>query len=146
VSYDVIFIPRTADQPWEQAIEAAEDAEDAGPRLADPAWRAIVAAARGLLGEVADDSDRDVRELEHLDSGLELSAWTREASLSLPFTHTGEAARRYLGALFELAAVVARESGLQGYDLQTDRPLAEVGDYFDDALDLYTHTAEGNVE
>jgi hypothetical protein len=146
VSYDLIFIPRAAGQSWDEAIEASEDAADTGPRLADAPWRNIVAAAGRLFGEVTDDSGKDVRELEHPESGLDLTAWTDEASIGLPYQHTGEAARSYLKAMFDLAAVVAKESGLHGYDLQIDRPLDESDDYFDEVLEIYTNTSEGNVD
>jgi hypothetical protein len=146
VSYDLIFIPRAAGQSWDDAIEASEDAEDAGPRLADGPWRNIVAAAQRLFGEVNDDSGKDVRELEHPPSGLDLSAWTDEASVGLPYEHTGETARRYLAAMFELAKLVAKETGLQGYDLQIDRPLEESNDYFEDVVEIYTSASEGNID
>ena len=87
-----------------------------------------------------------MRELEHAPSGLDLSAWTDEASLGMPFEHTGETARSYLVAMFELAGVVTKETGLQGYDLQIDRPLDESDDYFEDVVEIYTNTSEGNVD
>ncbi|MEH0981393.1 hypothetical protein [Micromonospora sp. CPCC 205556] len=52
MSYDLIFVPRSDDLSWDDALEAAEEA-DSDERPSGEAWARLVAAARQVLGEVS---------------------------------------------------------------------------------------------
>src|SRR6266536_1394621 len=71
MSYDLTFLPKPADQSWEEAL-AAVGSEPAD--LPDPeVWERLVAGARQLLGEVDTFADHDHFELVHLPTGIQLS-------------------------------------------------------------------------
>ncbi|MEV1078329.1 hypothetical protein AB0I98_08755 [Streptomyces sp. NPDC050211] len=103
-------------------------AEDSGPIPAQflEAWDRIVPQARILLGEVdITEYEQESRDLSHSDTGIGLSVFGDEVSLTVPYWHAGDRAAVVLGKVFALSAIVEKETGLTAYDPQVERPLAE---------------------
>jgi hypothetical protein len=126
VSYDLTFVPRLPAQPWDEALEAAEEV---GAATADPAaWTAILAAARLLLGDVDVERDDDSFELVHEPTGIQASYDGAAAAISVPYRYTGPDARAVVAQIYALGRAVEDATGLSGYDHQLDGALAEVAD------------------
>lgn len=131
MSYDLTFLPKAADQSWDEALDAAEQRVVASTQSGAPSagydrevWARLVAAAREELGEVEVFEGDDSAEVSH-DSGIQLSLYSHEAAITVPYWYEGEEADAVMARVFRLAAVVERETGLQGYDPQAGLPLAE---------------------
>lgn len=129
VSYDIYFLSRRDGQSWDEVLEAMEDAaehsEPIPSRLLE-AWDRIVPQARMLLGEVdITEYEQESRDLSHSATGIDLSVFGDEVSITVPYWHTGDDAAVVFGKLFALSAVVEKETGLTAYDPQIERPLAE---------------------
>ena len=118
MSYDLAFVPRAPGQDWEDALAAAgRDAAAGAPDAA--VFDRLVTAAREILGEVAVAPGS----LGDEESGVRLGLSGGRAVITVPFGHTGSAAREALGKAYRLGAAVERETGLAGYDPQLDRGL-----------------------
>jgi hypothetical protein len=129
VSYDIYFLSRRDGQSWDDALEAMEDAaEESKPipaRLLE-AWDRIVPQARTLLGDVEiTEYGQESRDLNHSDTGIDLSVFGDEVSITVPYWHAGNDAAIVLDKVFALAAIVEKETGLTAYDPQVERPLRE---------------------
>ncbi|MER7539554.1 hypothetical protein ABTX77_32950 [Streptomyces sp. NPDC097704] len=129
MSYDIYFLARDEGQSWDDVLEAAEArAGDNVPIPADllEAWQRIVPQARGLLGDVnITEYEQESRDLSHSDTGIDLSVFGDEVSITVPYWHTGDRAATVLGKLFALSALVEKETGLTAYDPQVEMALAE---------------------
>jgi hypothetical protein len=124
MSYDLIFLPKTDDQSWEEVMDAAEEAESNGapdPRV----WRVILDGARAVLGEVDVFEGEDNYELTHLPTGIQVSLFSTEAGISVPYHFTGEDARAVLRLIYQVGRIVEAATGWSGYDPQADLPIAE---------------------
>ncbi|MFI8069487.1 hypothetical protein ACIF85_11985 [Streptomyces sp. NPDC086033] len=129
MSYDIYFLCRRDGPSWDDVLEAMEDAaEDSEPipaRLLE-AWDRIVPQARGLLGDVEiTEYEQESRDLNHTDTGIGLSVFGDEVSITVPYWHTGNEAAVVLDKVFALAAIVENETNLTAYDPQVERPLSE---------------------
>ncbi|MFI1293095.1 hypothetical protein ACH4VM_32415 [Streptomyces sp. NPDC020792] len=129
MSYDIYFLSRRDGQSWDDALEAMEDAaEESEPipaRLLE-AWDRIVPQARSLLGEVEiTEYGQESRDLSHSGTGIDLSVFGDEVSITVPYWHAGDDAAVVLDQVFALAAIVGSETGLTAYDPQVERPLPE---------------------
>ncbi|WMX46562.1 hypothetical protein RGF97_19385 [Streptomyces roseicoloratus] len=128
MSYDIYFLARDEGQSWDDALKAAE--ARAGHNVPIPAdlleaWQRIVPQARGLLGEVTiTEYEQESRDLSHYGTGIDLSVFGDEVSITVPYWHTGDRAATVLGKLFALSAVVEKETGLTAFDPQAEMPLA----------------------
>ncbi|MFE0356350.1 hypothetical protein ACFW2I_22960 [Streptomyces nigra] len=102
MSYDVYFLSRCERQSWDEVLEAMEDAAEHSkpiPARLLEAWERIVPQARLLLGEVnITEYKQESRYLNRSGTGLDLS----------------------------VSVTSEKETGLTTYDLQTERPLAEI--------------------
>ena len=58
-------------------------------------------------------------------TGIDLSAFGDEVSITVPYWHNGDGAARVLVKLFTLCAPVQKETGLTAYDPQVEMPLAD---------------------
>ncbi|MGX1476114.1 UNVERIFIED_CONTAM: hypothetical protein RKD50_004922 [Streptomyces canus] len=129
MSYDIYFLCRRDGQSWDEVLEAMEDAaEDSEPipaRLLE-AWDRIVPQARGLLGDVEiTEYEQESRDLNHTGTGIGLSVFGDEVSITVPYWHAGNEAAVVLDKVFALAAIVENETKLTAYDPQVERPLRE---------------------
>jgi hypothetical protein len=128
VSYDIYFVNRSEQQSWEEALEALEDVEDEASLSAEmlDAWDRIVPQTRVIFGDLSVFEGGDSLELTHSSSGLQLSIYGNEISITIPYWHTGDGASSVLALAYKLAAVIENETGLQGYDPQVGTPLSEL--------------------
>ena len=125
VSYDLRFLRRLPGESWKEAFEANEDPARAGGRPADEVWSRILARATELLGEVEVFDAAQHRELTHDPTGIQLLCWSDYAAISVPYWYTGAEATAVMQRVYDLARAVEQETGLEGYDPQLDRPLAD---------------------
>ncbi|MBV1851788.1 hypothetical protein [Catellatospora tritici] len=136
MSYDLTIIPRDPGQDWDDALEAAELADDEELADADPAvWARITARVRELLPDAVDHGD----ELDDEATGIQVECWGAEAAVSAPYWHTGATAERVMALMYQAAAILAEETGLQAYDPQLGE--AVDGQHLAAATALYAATA-----
>ncbi|WP_055587789.1 hypothetical protein [Peterkaempfera griseoplana] len=134
MSYDIYFVKRREGQSWAEALEALEiddeapyeDTNQPVPLVLIDAWDRIVPQARALLGEVDLFEDGESCELSHAGTGIQLSVFQDEVSITVPYWHSGDDAARVLDQVYALGAVVERETGMDGYDPQAEAPLSEL--------------------
>lgn len=129
MSYDIYFLNRRDGQSWDEVLEAmegaAEDSEPIPTHLLE-AWDRIVPQARTLLGGVEiTEYEQESRDLSHSGTGIDLSVFGDEVSITVPYWHAGDDAAVVLVQVSALAAIVEKETGLTAYDPQTERPLME---------------------
>ncbi|MFI1707472.1 hypothetical protein [Streptomyces griseoruber] len=130
MSYDIHFLRRRDGQSWDEVLEAMEDAAAEGGEAMSvrvlEAWDRTVPQARTLLGAVEITADgQESRELSDSGTGIDLSVFGDEVSISVPYWHAGDDAAAVVGKVLALAAVVEKETGLTAYDPQVERPLME---------------------
>ncbi|MCI4063672.1 hypothetical protein MRQ36_14185 [Micromonospora sp. R77] len=124
MSYDLIFVPRRDDQSWDDALEAAEEA-DSDERPSGEAWARLVAAARQVLGEVSVFEGAHNYELTHEPTGIQISYYPEEAAVTVPYWYRGEGARAVVTAMYQLGDAVQAVTGLPGYDPQLELSLSD---------------------
>ncbi|MFC9614378.1 hypothetical protein [Streptomyces sp. NPDC056938] len=116
MSYDIHFLSRDEGQSWDDVLDAADGAaQDSEPIPAEllEAWQRIVPQASALLGDVnITEYKQESRDLSHSDTGIDLSVFGDEVSITVPYWHNGDGAARVLAKLFTLCAVVEKETGL----------------------------------
>ncbi|MGW8887366.1 hypothetical protein [Streptomyces sp. NPDC055749] len=99
------------------------------------AWQRIVPQARTLLGDVdITEYEQESRDLSHSGTGIDLSVFGDEVSITVPYWHAGEAASAALGKVFALSAIVEKETGLTAYDPQMELPVADMAPQHSTAL------------
>lgn len=131
VSYDIYFLNLRPGQSWDEALEELEARnEDVVEGLVTPelvqSWDRIVPQARELLGEIDLFENGETCELSHKATGIQASVFLDEVAITVPYWHTGDQARRVFGMLYALAAIIERETGMQGYDPQVELPVSEL--------------------
>jgi hypothetical protein len=125
MSYDLTFLPKSADQSWEEAMaaEAAADDDDAVPSA--EVWARLLAAGREVLGEVSVYEGDGSYELDHEATGIELSYYAGEAAITVPYWYRGDDARRVVELIYRLGAAVEGATGLTGFDPQVELGIAD---------------------
>lgn len=107
-----------------QVLEAAQDVvRDEPPDRR--VWERIVLAARDILGEASIRETQTHVELDHGQTGIQLSGSAAEAGITVPYWYTGADAEAVLAKIYTLGRVVESATGFQGFDPQLDLPLAE---------------------
>jgi len=117
MSYDLLFARVAEGQTWADFL-AAESETDESP-LDPQTWRRIVTRVREILPG-ATESDG---ELDDEQTAIQLCCQADAAQLHVPYWYAGEAARRVVTLMYRIAAVVAEETGLTGYDPQVEAPV-----------------------
>ncbi|NYF56339.1 hypothetical protein [Micromonospora purpureochromogenes] len=123
----MIFVPKSDDQSWEAALEAAEEAaeEDDNDDLpSGEVWARLLAAARQVLGEVSVFEGAYNYELTHESTGIQLSYYSREAGITVPYWYRAEGAKAIVKSVYQLGEVVEEVTGLPGFGPQPDLPLS----------------------
>lgn len=142
MSYDLIFLRRGPGQSWEEALDGleADGEEDSDEALAvDPeVWRVVVEGVRRVHPAVIEVGD----ELLDEEASIQIQCWAREASISVPYWFTGEAARVVVLRMYAYAAVVESATGLEGYDPQLGLAIADAAARVDDAVRAFDQVAE----
>lgn len=129
MSYDIYFVRREPGQSWESAVEALEGAEDSDSTDADiAAWDRLIPLVRGLFGDVDVFENPPSWAISHTSTGLEVSLFEGQWAVTVPYWTNGEDAAATMRSMYDVAEIVARETGLDGYDPQIGQPIAEVID------------------
>jgi hypothetical protein len=140
MSYDLIFLPKAADQSWEEALAAVEG-DDGSVGASVEGWRGLLSAVRFLLGEVTVAEGPGHYDLTHEPSGMRVSWFPQGAGISAPVGSRGEDARAVVAQLYQLGEVVAGETGLPGFDPQLGLPLVEAATVPDLAVEYLEKSA-----
>lgn len=128
MSYDILFLAKTPDETWQNAMEEIESR----PYRVDPeAWRRIVTSAREILGEIDVDADEGEYWLIDEASGIGVHVSEYETSATVPYLYSGAEARNVLERLYRLSTVIESATGLAGYDAQVELPLADAAGQID---------------
>ena len=150
MSFDLYFLARRGDQSWEDAMADLEEAasDDPQPLSGDAlaTWdrikesvRAVVPAAEEFVG----DTNRELS--DHM-TGIQVSWFGAELSLTVPYWHSGPDAERIVALLREIAVRVEQATGLTAYDPQADAPF--MGDADQEAagtMDRVVRSVEGMI-
>ena len=123
MSYDLAFLPKAADQSWDDLLDAEPDESDGPPDAA--AWERIEAAARQILGEVTVHRSERFCELDHEATGIQVSLYAGEAAITVPYWYVGAEAAAVVERIYALGRAVEEATGYSGYDPQLELPLAE---------------------
>ncbi|MFG2102021.1 hypothetical protein ACGFJ5_15620 [Micromonospora echinaurantiaca] len=145
MSYDLIFVPRSDDQSWDDASEAAEEA-DSDERPSGEAWARLVAAARQVLGEVSVFEGAHNYELTHEPTGIQVSYYAEEAGITVPYWYRGGDAQAIVTAMYRLGEAVQTVTGLPGYDPQLDLPLSDAVAQRELAVSVFDEVAASFAE
>ena len=130
MSYDIFFVRRDPGQSFEDALERTEESYERG----DPGplteveleqWERILPHARRILGEIEEFEGDTNRELSHPETGLQLSIFPGEISITVPYWHADDDAVAVMEKVYALARAVEDETGLEGYDPQLDEPVRD---------------------
>ncbi|MEV0720039.1 hypothetical protein [Asanoa sp. NPDC050611] len=142
MSYDLIFLPKGADQTWEEAIDAVEAAADHdATRPSADVWTRLVAAAEQVLGEVSEFEGDNNYALDHESTGIQLSYHATEAEITVPYWYRGDDARQIVQLIYRLGEAVERVTGLPGFDPQLDLPLADAATRVELAVTAFDQVA-----
>jgi hypothetical protein len=135
VSYDLIFARLAPGQTWPDLVDTEhhfDDTDFADERPLDPqAWKRIVHRVREFLPEVVDEDN----ELGDEVTAIQVLCTADEASVQVPYWHTGAMARHVVATMYRIGAVIEEETGLTGFDPQIDQPIAEAS--VDDAVTAF---------
>ncbi len=130
VGYDIYFVRRDPGQSFEDALEDTEDSYahgDPGPltEVELEQWERILPRARSILGEVEEFADASTRELSHPATGVQLSIFRGEISITVPYDQSGVDEVEVMEKVYGLARAVEIETGLEGYDPQLGEPIRD---------------------
>ena len=141
MSYDLIFVPKSDDQSWEEALGAAEE-DEVGDRPSPEIWASLLAATRQILGnEVSVAQDDTFYEVDDEATGVQLSYYAREAAITVPYWYRGERAMTIIRSVYQLAEAVEKLTGLPGFDPQLELPLPEAAARPDLAVQIFDEAA-----
>jgi hypothetical protein len=134
MSYDFLLLPRDPGQSWDQVLEASERlALEEGDRPPGP-------AARTKLERIADRLQAHDPQLERFtgerhieltqadDTGIQVSLFCGELSVSVAYWHTGPAARAVMQIAWSYLSILEQETGWEVYDRQLGRSLDRARD------------------
>ncbi|MET7751583.1 hypothetical protein [Micromonospora sp. NPDC005367] len=145
MSYDLIFVPRSDDQSWDDALDGAEEA-DIDERQSGESWSRLVAAARQVLGEISVFEGAHDYELSHESTGMQLSYYAEAAGITIPYWYRGGGARAIVTAMYRLGEAVQAVTGLPGYDPQLGLPLLDAVAQPDLAVRVFDDVAASFAE
>jgi hypothetical protein len=121
MSYDIYFFKRDPGQSWEDAMEALEEqAADPEVLTRPPGWDQVVSGVRYILGDAAVLENAPVWEIGHERTGIQVSCYSGEWSLTVPYWSDGDAAVAITGQLRAIAGIVQTATGLEAYDPQVE--------------------------
>ncbi|MFI0410345.1 hypothetical protein [Actinomadura sp. 3N508] len=122
MSYDIYFLKREPGQSWEEALEALEEEQADATEIParPPNWDQVVAGMRELLGEVSVLENPPSWEIDHEPTAIQVSCFSGEWSISVPYWSDGDAARRIAERIRRACEIVQAGTGLQAYDPQVE--------------------------
>jgi len=134
MSYDFLLLHREPGQSWDEVLEANE-------RLViEEGDRPLSPAARVRLERIADRLQAHDPQLERFtsedcieltrpdDSGIQVSLFSDELAVTVPYWHTGPAARAVMRIVWSYLAILEQETGWEVYDRQLGRSLDRAHD------------------
>lgn len=128
MSYDIVFFQKSADQTWEEALEAnevramkKEPWNSPAPEAVHSEWNRIadllLECNPGMTKFISNHS----LEMTDESTGLQVSLYESEADISIPYQHEGDTAQEIMALARELALILEKETGLIGYNGQIGR-------------------------
>jgi hypothetical protein len=146
MSYDLTFLAKRPDQSWDEARAEREGAAEDGARPDREMWERVLPAVRAILGPVVVFAGPEHFEAGQETTGIQVVLYSGEASITVPYWHTGAEARRIADLIYRVAAAVEEATGLPGYDPQTERPVAEAARHPEEAVACFDQVAEAMSE
>ena len=125
MSFDLYFLSRRPDESWEDALGALEENAAAERPLEEgdlDLWRRLELKLRDVLPASEFFEGERNRELTDEATGIQVSLFPGELSLSVPYWYSGPDAERLVDMLRRVATIVKAESGLTAYDPQAEAP------------------------
>jgi hypothetical protein len=92
-------------------------------------WERVKAGLTDVLPGAEEFVSATHRELTHDATGIQVSIFSGELALSVPYWYTGPDANRVVGVLRAVAAAVEQATGLTAYDPQADAPFLGEGEH-----------------
>jgi hypothetical protein len=102
-----------------------DEVTDEGEPVSPEVWAGLLEAARQILGNVEVTEDDDYYELDHEDTGIQLSYFPGNVEITTPYRYSGERAKTIVRSIYRLAEAVQEITGLPGYDPQVELPISE---------------------
>ena len=130
MSYDLYFLERRPGETWDEALAGLEHADEGREFGAEEEriWHAVEAAVKSVVPDAELFVGENHRELSDEATGLQLSLFPGELSLSVPYWYEGPEAERMTETLRRLARVVEEATGLVAFDPQANEPFLGGGD------------------
>jgi hypothetical protein len=134
MSYDFILLHRQPEQSWDQVLEANER------RVVEGADRPFNPSARARVQRIADRLQAHDPQLERFtsqdcieltrpdDTGVQVWLFEHELGVTIPYWHTGQAARAVMELVWSYLAILEQETGWETYDPQLGRSLDRARD------------------
>jgi hypothetical protein len=143
VSYDIHFLKREPGQSWEDAMDALEE-QGTGPEALTypPNWDQVVSGVREVLGEVSVMENPPAWEIDHKQTAIQVSCFSGEWSISVPYWSDGDAAKKIAGYLRAIAEIVHAATGLEAYDPQVDEAVTSDEWTTEHAASVFDQVAE----
>jgi hypothetical protein len=131
VSFDLYFLSLRPGETWADAMARREESavEQAPLDDADLArWDSVRARLAALLPDAETFQGGAHRELSDDATGIQVSLFHGELSLSVPYWYSGSEAHALIALLREVVLEIEAETGLTAYDPQADAPFIGRGD------------------
>jgi hypothetical protein len=132
MSFDLYFLSREPGQSWDDVMEALEENAQSERPFDDAAlatWERVKTALSSLLPNAEESVGERHRELTDEVTAIQVSMFSGELSLTVPYWHTGAEAERVVGMLRDVAVAVEEATGLTAYDPQADAPFLGEGEH-----------------
>lgn len=102
-------------------MDALEEQADGTEVLTcPPNWDQVVSEVRRVLGEVSVLEDPPAWEIDHGPTAIQVSCFSGEWSISVPYWSDGDGAKKVAEHLRAIAEIVCDATGLEAYDPQLD--------------------------
>jgi hypothetical protein len=143
VSYDIYFLKREPGQSWEDALEALEEqAAGAEVLTRPPGWDQVASGVRYILGDVSVVENPPAWAVNHERTGIQVSCYSREWSITVPYWSDRDAAVTIAGYLRAVAGIVQTATGLEAYDPQVDIAVTTDEWTAQQAASVFDHVAQ----
>jgi hypothetical protein len=143
MTYAVYFLRREPGQSWEDAMAALEERAGNGEAPARPEqWDQVVAAVRGLLGDVDVSEGPPDWEIDDPKTAIEVSCFAGQWSMMVPYWWDGEGAAKIAGYLRAIAGIVHDATGLDVYDPQVEEVAMTSDEWTGKAAAVFDQVAE----
>ncbi len=109
------------------ALEEASAREEPFTEQHAALWKQLEQRVRSILPDLDLFEGERNKELTHEGSGLQLSMFPGEISVTVPYWYEGAEARADAETLRSIASVVEEVTGLTAYDPQSEQPFLEGG-------------------